>query len=79
MHTRHLMKAIWVEDKRTTAGKAEKQGGKLNIPISHASNGALLELHHVASERSCLVREDVFHLKGKRKSGLTPRESSFKR
>lgn len=40
---------------RTKAGKMEKQGGKLNIPISHTGNSAFLELHHVAGESSCLV------------------------
>lgn len=43
-----------------------RQGGKLNIPISHTGNSALLELHHVAGESSCLVWENVLHLKGKK-------------
>lgn len=44
-------------------GKKEVEG-KRNVPIGDTSDGALLELHHVASQGPRLVRENVFHLYG---------------
>lgn len=49
---------------RGDAGYMEKQ----NIPIGHTGNGAFLELHDVAGQSPCLVRENVFHLYGQRKT-----------
>lgn len=42
--------------------ESEKEGRKQDIPIGHTSDGALLKLHHVAGQRSRLVRENVLHL-----------------
>lgn len=40
----------------------QKGRGKRNVPIGHASDGALLKLHHVAGQGPRLVRENVFYL-----------------
>lgn len=42
----------------------KKREKKRNVPIGHTSDGALLELHHVAGQGPRLVRENVFHLYG---------------
>lgn len=63
MHTLHLMMAMGgVEDAKGGIRENKKGGGKHNVPIGHTSDGALLELHHVAGQGSRLVRENVFHL-----------------
>lgn len=46
----------------------KKGGGKQNVPIGDTSDGALLELHHVAGQGSRLVRENVFHLYRQKKT-----------
>ena len=49
---------------RGEAGKFKKGEEKGDVPIGDTSDGALLELHHVAGQGSCLVGENVFHLYG---------------
>ncbi len=42
--------------------KENIRGRERNVPIGNTSDGALLELHHVAGQSPRLVRENVFHL-----------------
>lgn len=53
---------------RGCTGREKKEGeGEQNVPIGDTSDGALLELHHVAGQGPRLVRENVFHLDGRMK------------
>lgn len=45
-------------------GEKKEGEGEQNVPIGDTSDGALLELHHVAGQGPRLVRENVFHLDG---------------
>lgn len=51
-----------VEGAKGGIRKIKKGSEKQNVPIGHTSDGALLELHHVAGQGPRLVRENVFHL-----------------
>lgn len=69
MHFWHLMMVMGeatAEDAKAGRGTGGKKEGvrKGNIPVGDTSDGALLELHHVASQGPRLVRENVFHLYG---------------
>lgn len=64
-----VMGEATVQDARGgAAGNIKKGRVKRNIPIGNTSDGALLELHHVAGQGPRLVRENVLHLYGWRKT-----------